>query len=96
MKDAKSKCSARRLGDNSTKGPRILHAETLTMKTQSHTQSVLALLEKGKSITAIQALEKFGCFRLAARIANLRDAGIPVITRMVTINGSRVAKYSLK
>ena len=66
------------------------------MKTPSHTESILALLQNGKSITAIQALEKFGCFRLAARIANLRDAGVPVITQMVNINGSRFAKYSLK
>jgi hypothetical protein len=37
----------------------------------------------------------FGCFRLSARIANLRDEGLPIVTDMVTINDKRIAKYYL-
>lgn len=53
-------------------------------------------LLNGKSITPIEALNMFGCFRLSARIANLRDEGLPVVTDMVTINDKRVARYYLQ
>lgn len=53
-------------------------------------------LLNGKSITPIEALNMFGCFRLSARIANLREEGLPVVTDMVTINDKRVARYYLQ
>lgn len=53
-------------------------------------------LLNGKSITPIEALNMFGCFRLSARIANLREEGMPVVTDMVTINDKRVARYYLQ
>lgn len=53
-------------------------------------------LLNGKSITPMEALNMFGCFRLSARIANLRDEGLPVVTDMVTINDKRVARYYLQ
>lgn len=31
-------------------------------------------------ITPLEALEQFGCMRLAARIKDLRDGGYPIIT----------------
>ena len=52
-------------------------------------------LLNGKSITPMEALNMFGCFRLSARIANLREEGMPVVTDMVTINDKRVARYYL-
>ena len=52
-------------------------------------------LLNGKSITPMEALNMFGCFRLSARIANLREEGLPVVTDMVTINDKRVARYYL-
>lgn len=52
-------------------------------------------LLNGKSITPLDALNMFGCFRLSARIANLRDEGLPIVTDMVTINDKRVARYYL-
>lgn len=52
-------------------------------------------LLNGFSITPMEALNMFGCFRLSARIANLRDEGLPVVTDMVTINDKRVARYYL-
>ena len=53
-------------------------------------------LLNGKSITPMEALNMFGCFRLSARIANLREEGLPVVTDMVTINDKRVARYYLQ
>jgi len=45
------------------------------------------------SITPQEALSLFGCFRLAARIDELRQDGIPIRTEMVTQNGRDFAKY---
>lgn len=51
-------------------------------------------LDKGKSITAIDALNKYRCFRLAARINDLRNTGYPVDVIIVKSEGKRFAKYS--
>jgi hypothetical protein len=54
-------------------------------------------LLNGYSITQLEALTQFGCFRLAARVADLRDEGLNVVTDMVTLeNGKRVARYFVK
>ena len=50
-------------------------------------------LKSGKKITAIQALNKYGCFRLAARINDLRNMGMTIITDTVKIKGKRIAQY---
>jgi len=56
---------------------------------------ILNDLKKGKKLTAIAALHKYQCFRLAARIRNLKDVGYPVQSRMVERGGKRVAEYYL-
>jgi hypothetical protein len=54
-------------------------------------------LLNGHSLTQLEALTQFGCFRLAARIADLKDKGLDVVTDMVTLeNGKRVARYFVK
>jgi hypothetical protein len=54
-------------------------------------------LLNGYSLTQLEALTQFGCFRLAARISDLRDKGLNVVTDMITLeNGKRVARYILK
>lgn len=58
-------------------------------------QQIKSYLEKGKSITPIQALEKFGCFRLAARISDLRNDGLNIATKIVTKDGKSYASYRL-
>lgn len=40
---------------------------------------VLSYLKTGKTLTAIQALDMFRCFRLAARIHTLRQKGWPIL-----------------
>lgn len=52
-------------------------------------------LEVGNSITPIEALNLFGCFRLGARIKDLRDRGMNIQTENIEYNGKRFAKYSL-
>ena len=63
------------------------------MKTQK--QQIQAYLTKGKSLTPIDALTKFGCFRLAARIADLRNDGLNIATKIITKKGRSYASYSI-
>jgi hypothetical protein len=54
-----------------------------------------AWLLKGKTITALQALNKWGCMRLSARINELRNDGFPILTDSVKQNGKVFARYRL-
>ena len=67
----------------------------------SQNREILEYLKTGKSITAAEAVRKFGCYRLAARISDLRQAGHEIISESVTqLNryGEKVqfASYRLK
>ena len=53
-------------------------------------------LESGHELTPMQALEMFGCFRLAARIKDLRERGLPIETLDREANGKRFAAYRLR
>ena len=61
----------------------------------SQTTMILNDLKRSKKITALVALHKYQCLRLAARVRDLRDLGYPVRSRIVTRGGKRVAEYSL-
>ena len=41
----------------------------------SQKADILAALKRGETLTAMDALTRFGCFRLAARICELRQEG---------------------
>ena len=62
---------------------------------KSQNTKILNYLSKGKVLTPIQALNKFGCFRLAARIADLRKQGHTIFTDSVKKNGKTFAGYKL-
>lgn len=65
------------------------------MMTQS--AAIAAHLERGESITALDALRLYGCLRLAARIKELRRAGILIYAQMITLpNGKRIARYAME
>jgi hypothetical protein len=55
---------------------------------------ILRHLAKGKTLTTMQAITKFGCTRLAARVAELRKSW-PIETKWQSRNGKRWAVYSL-
>jgi len=61
----------------------------------SQIDSIRAHLLRGKPITPIQALNLFGCFRLAAVIFKIREEGYTVETQMVHRNGKKWASYTL-
>lgn len=57
---------------------------------------ILLHLKSGKSITALEALNLYGCFRLAARISDLRKLGHKIKSDRCTNQfGKTFAKYSL-
>ena len=61
----------------------------------SQEKEILKYMQAGKPITAIDALREFGCFRLAARIKDLRDSGHPVMTSTVKSGTKKFAQYTL-
>ena len=56
---------------------------------------LLALLQSGREVTPIEALQELGCFRLAARVRGLRTAGYDIRARTLRGNGKHYAAYSL-
>lgn len=67
---------------------------------ESQNTQIKAYLQSGKSLTALDALHQFGCFRLGARIHNLKEQGMNIESKMVQIiSGGKkkmVARYTLK
>lgn len=66
------------------------------MNKNSQNACIAIWLKQGNTITPLEALNKFGCFRLGARIADLRKAGYDIDTKMVEQNGKRFAQYTMK
>jgi hypothetical protein len=60
---------------------------------RSQTDQIRSALLSGLELTPIDALERFGCFRLAARVADLRAEGLDIETVTETRNGKKVARY---
>lgn len=56
---------------------------------------ILNHLKKHGTITPMEALNLFGCFRLGARIWDLRDEGYDITTENETTNGKTYARYRL-
>jgi hypothetical protein len=59
-------------------------------------EQILAALERGLSLTPLDALSQFGCMRLGARVHELRRAGVPIEDEMIDPgNGKHVKRYFL-
>jgi hypothetical protein len=69
--------------------------QTMSTNTKNQTNRILRYLRTGRGLTAISALTRFGCMRLAARIEEMRQEGIKVRSRTLRRNGKRFACYSL-
>ena len=69
------------------------------MKTESQNKRIRKHLESGRSLTPLDALYQYGCFRLGARIHNLKSQGLAIETEMVEIlsegKKKHVARYKL-
>ena len=67
------------------------------MKRETQKSKVKKHLESGQSITPIDALERYGCFRLAAIIHTLKnDYGMNIKTELIKNKyGTKYGKYTL-
>ena len=61
------------------------------METQK--KQILEYLKEGNKLTPILALKRFGCFRLSARIYELRREGHPIKSDLVKIGKKYVGSY---
>ena len=67
----------------------------------SQADKICEYLRRGNSITQAEAAEMFGCWRLGARILELRRAGMPIETTMIRQTNeegeiTRYARYWLR
>ena len=64
---------------------------------QSQNAKIAEYLKQGHSITPLDALNLFGCMRLGARIADIKERyGLNIISdRVTTPTGKRVASYRI-
>ena len=63
-------------------------------QSKSQCAMILEHLQEGYSLTSLEALNKFGCLRLASRISDLHEKGYNIQKKMVvTPSGKRVADY---
>ena len=49
----------------------------------SKTSRIRSWLRPGRALTPVEALNRFGCMRLAARIHEFRAEGLPIVTERV-------------
>lgn len=66
--------------------------------TRTQSFAILDYLRHGGTLTAIEALRNFGCFRLAARVEELRRAGHQIETELIADpeTGKHFASYRLR
>ena len=64
------------------------------MSTRTQNEQILAHLKRA-TITPLEALKLYGCFRLGARVWDLKQEGHVIRSRIVKISGKRVAQYLL-
>lgn len=57
---------------------------------KSQKSQILAYLLTGKSLTQMEALHMFGCFRLASRINDLRNDGWGILTESIKLNSGKI------
>lgn len=58
-------------------------------------KQILSYLRSGNSLTQAQSVRYFNCYRLSARIWDLRKMGFLIRSEIVRNEGSHFAKYSL-
>lgn len=63
---------------------------------ESQDDRILQFLQAGNTLTPLEALDRFGCFRLGARIWELKRQGWLIESEIVEADGGkRVARYKM-
>ena len=66
------------------------------MAEKSQYEQIKEYLEDGNKITGLDALRKFGCYRLSAVIFKLRQNGYPIETHDKKVKkGNIIAEYEM-
>lgn len=68
-------------------------------KSPSQTEQILAALERGEKLTPLDALNRFACMRLGARVFELKEPpyNIPVQDETIELpSGKHVKRYYLE
>jgi len=75
----------------------VLYGFIVILLVMTQKQQIKEFLKTGKSLTGFEALSLFNCFRLPARILELKQEGLNVHREMVLTPRSkkRIAKYYL-
>lgn len=67
------------------------------MKHKSQNKRIAEYLSKGNKITALQAIQWYGCMRLARAVGDLKALGMDIKSELITVkSGKRVAQYRLE
>lgn len=61
----------------------------------SQIKEIRHYLESGGKLTPLEALDKFGCFRLAAIVHKLKEQGLKIKTTMMKEGQKTFAEYSI-
>jgi hypothetical protein len=62
----------------------------------TQTEAIRAHLLSGAPLTPLEALDRYGCFRLAARIDELRRSGLTIETITEKRGSKKYARYELR
>lgn len=62
----------------------------------SQSDAIREHLESGRDLTPLDALDLYGCFRLAARVDELRASGLNIETIIERRGKKRYARYKLR
>lgn len=63
-------------------------------ESRTQCEMIAAWLNEGYSITSLEALNMFGCMRLASRICDLKERGMNIGKKIITLpNKKRVCEY---
>lgn len=71
------------------------------MSKATQVQLILEYMDEFGSITPLEAIRDIGCYRLSARISDIKKKGYPVRTELVAVQNrrgkqSKIARYSLE
>ena len=71
------------------------------MSKATQVQLILEYMDEFGSITPLEAIRDIGCYRLSARISDIKKRGYPVRTELVSVQNrrgkqSKIARYSLE
>lgn len=57
---------------------------------------ILMYLRDGRTLTVLEAIQRFGVYALSQRVTDLKAQGHNIVSEMTTLpNGKRIARYRL-